>query len=527
MKNNDSRTVGNAASVSSLTKNTKADSLRTAKAVARFGKAARHPVCQAALQLWQFDAKLLKWAKDICSLSEILSSAKKQKKQAQALIEQFRKKRKEKEASEASALLHEIDQHLLKTEAAYRANVDVYTKWLHELRPRVAARAAREWEAVVRAGDTTKALRALQRMRKRWSANPNAIGVHLKDGDRRKLEILNMLQDEVIKAKWSKNGAAAGYWEVGAGGNRPLSDESWQGRLTAKEIQSRLVDAPGDKDAKEVRRLLEKLGIRPAEDQRGRKWESPYLKKQRPKRPRGRPHTRSDVWSHTVCVFDLEKVESILEARRRGKPLGYSLDEPALEDVLIDPDLLKVGRKDDDGAIGLFTQYSEQRFRRGTFIDKDEARRSRHENRAVYLPPNPEGWWLPLTAEQRAGVPYFASFQELKRWMDNEKRASLPCLVGSFARIKKLRRWLATEPARDSILFWNQWLTRGVRMPKALPVGILELKTEFLHNGKRITTLVWIKTKNDTPLREVQPNKESACPLGDSRGIPLTMVQGA
>jgi hypothetical protein len=64
-------------------------------------------------------------------------------------------------------------------------------------------------------------------------------------------------------------------------------------------------------------------------------------------------------------------------------------------------------------------------------------------------------------------------------------------------------------------------------MPKALPVGILELKMEFLHKGKRMARLVWIKTKNNTPLREVQPNKESAYPLGGFRGIPLTMVQSA
>jgi hypothetical protein len=296
---------------------------------------------------------------------------------------------------------------------------------LHELRPLVVARAAREWEAVVRAGDTTKALRALQRTHKRWSANPNAIGVHLKDGDRRKLEILNMLQDEVIKAKWSKNGAVAGYWEVGASGNRPLSDESWQGLLPAKEIQSRLVDAPGDKDAKEVRRLLKKLGIRPAEDQRGRKCESPYLKKQKPKRPRGRPRTRSDVWSDTVCVPDLEKVESMLEARRRGKPVGDPLDESALKDVFIDPGLLKVGRKDDDSATELFTQYGEKRFKPGTFIDKDEARRSRRENKVRFLPPNPLDWRKPLNWDGQAEraperSPVFAA------WMDSLKNIKIP-----------------------------------------------------------------------------------------------------
>jgi len=75
----------------------------------------RHPHCLAALELWRIDAQLLKFEKDIYSLSEVLGRARKQKKQAHALIEQFRKERKEKEASEASALLHEIDECLLKT----------------------------------------------------------------------------------------------------------------------------------------------------------------------------------------------------------------------------------------------------------------------------------------------------------------------------------------------------------------------------------------------------------------------------
>ncbi len=325
---------------------------------------------------------------------------------------------------------------------------------MHELRPLVAARAGREWEAVVRAGHTTKALRALQRTRKRWSANPNAIGVHLKDGDRRQLEILNMLQNEVIKAKWSKNGAAAGYWEVGAGGNRPLSDESWQGRLTAKEIQSRLVDAPGDKDAKEVRRLFKKLGIRPAKDQLGRKWESPYLKKQKPKRPRGRPRTRSDVWSDTVCVRDLEKVQSMLEARSRGKPLGDPLDEPALKHVFIDPDLLKVGRKDDDSAIELFTQYGEKRFRHGTFIDKAEARRSRRENKGRFLPPNTLDWKKPLNwdgQEKRTPErsPVFAAWMDsiaklrYPQWMEFITKLAYPVwMTGSLTQILTDCWWL-------------------------------------------------------------------------------------
>ena len=52
-----------------------------------------------------------------------------------------------------------------------------------------------------------------------------------------------MLRDKVIKAKFAKGEAVNGYWEAVAGGERALSDEAWQGRLTAREIHSRLVNA--------------------------------------------------------------------------------------------------------------------------------------------------------------------------------------------------------------------------------------------------------------------------------------------
>ncbi len=56
------------------------------------------------------------------------------------------------------------------------------------------------------------------------------------------------------------------------------------------EIHSRLMTVggsrlAGDKDAKEIRRILTTLGIRPAEDQRGRKWKPPVPKKQERKGP--------------------------------------------------------------------------------------------------------------------------------------------------------------------------------------------------------------------------------------------------
>jgi hypothetical protein len=273
-------------------------SLRTAQAFARYGKAARYPVCQAGLQLWQLDAELLKLAKDSCSLSEVLSSAKKLKKQAQALLDQFYKERREKDVIDAAALVQKINEHLKKTERAYQATVKGFTLWLERPRPLAAAQFAREYDAIVRAKDT-KAKRALERVHKKWSANPNADGVRLKDGARRELEILKMLHDQAIKAAFFKDGAIGGYTEAAFGGDRLLSDEFWQGRLTARGIHSRLMALggsrlAGDKDAKEIRRLLTRLGVRPAEDQRGRKWKPTLPKKQEPRKPLGRPSTSAE-----------------------------------------------------------------------------------------------------------------------------------------------------------------------------------------------------------------------------------------
>lgn len=115
-------------------------------------------------------------------------------------------------------------------------------------------------------------------MRKRWSANEAG----LKAGNLRKLETLNLLREKVKKAQWATGEATAGYWEALKGGDRPLSHELWQGRLTNREIHSHIagtcgVRVAGDKAAKQIRRLVRKLGIRLALDQRGRK---PYLPNQ-------------------------------------------------------------------------------------------------------------------------------------------------------------------------------------------------------------------------------------------------------
>jgi hypothetical protein len=254
----------------------KANSLRTQQAVARFGKSARHPLCLAALEVWRENAELEALKKAVALSEEDVNNVKQIKEQAQALYKQSCKEQKEKEAIEASVLLLKIDkqQLLMKAQKRYQAALKLLS--IHQgWRKWAVTRLERESDAVIRTGDV-KARRALQRVRKRWIANKTPWG----DSDRRTLEILKILRDEVIKEAWAKGGPAAGYWEAASGGDRALSDEAFKGRLTAREIQSRLKDAPGDRHAKEVRRLAKKLGFLLAEDQRGRK-RKPCLPKQR------------------------------------------------------------------------------------------------------------------------------------------------------------------------------------------------------------------------------------------------------
>jgi hypothetical protein len=283
----------------------KADSLRTQQAIARFGKTARHPLCLAALDLCRLDEELSKCTKDVVATEELVNSAKQMEEKAQAEIAQFRKERKEKEANEAYALLRKIDKHLLDAQKCYEAAVKLRSMW-RKLRRWPAAVFEREYHAALCSGDS-KACRALQRLRKRWIANEAS----LKDGNARKLETLNMLRDKVTKAAWAKDGGIAGHLEAARGAFRALSDEDWQGRLTAREIHSHIAATrgsrvAGDKDAKEIRRLARKLPLRLAEDQRGRKWK-PYLPKQGPKQPRGRPHTKPKL----RFMGDLEALQAI------------------------------------------------------------------------------------------------------------------------------------------------------------------------------------------------------------------------
>ena len=287
-------------------KYSKANTVHTQQFIAQYGKAARYPLCLAALGLWRLDAELSEQTKKVAQAWELVNSVKQQRKEAIWLIDQLYKEQKQKEVPQASAILRNVDKLLPEVQKCFQATAKL---WLHYDEWRELAAVQFERERVAAKGDT-KARKALQRVRKRWNDKKAFLG----DSDRRTLEILKMLRAKASDQVTAKDGANARYLEAARGGSRPLSDKAWQGLLTASEIQSRLVDAPVERDAKEVRRLAKKLGILLAEDQRGRK-RKPYLRKQKPKRPRGRPRTKAEL----VFKGDIAQAFDELVRESRGR----------------------------------------------------------------------------------------------------------------------------------------------------------------------------------------------------------------
>ena len=294
---------------SNRVKYAKANTVSAQRVIARYGKAARYPVCQAVLNiLGMDDGEFSALTKDVVRSEELVNSVKQKKEEAQAAIKQLNKQQKEKEANVWAEFLHKIDELLPKAQSWYQVTVEALSGY-RQIRRMAAAQFRREYDAVILTRNV-KALRALQRVIKRWNKKtlPG-------DTDRRTLEILKMLRDKASDKATAKGGVRARYLEAVRGGSRPLSDKAWQGLLTAREIQSRLVDAPGDMGAKEVRRLAKKLGIRLAEDRRGRK-RRPYARKQKPKRPPGRPRTKPGL----QLKGDIDQIFAELSRESRGLP---------------------------------------------------------------------------------------------------------------------------------------------------------------------------------------------------------------
>jgi len=192
--------------------------------------------------------------------------------------------------------LQKIKENLPALREAHQAQANLLS-WRREVRTHFAQQFEHE-QLVAEIKKNTSALRALPRVHKRWKAFSNS--ARLKHGELRELGILQLLRDKKIRAEQAKGGAVAGYTKAARGGERPLSDDEWQGRLTAREIHSHLTATDGkavagDKEAKEVRRTTRRLKIQLDEDQVGRKSKEPARPKSKSKASRSgdRPGARS------------------------------------------------------------------------------------------------------------------------------------------------------------------------------------------------------------------------------------------
>jgi hypothetical protein len=287
-------------------------SLRTQRAISEFGNAAWHPLCQAWLSFSKRQSEYSKYEGEAAASLRLLKGAEQQKKQARTLYEQFYKEGKQKEVIQAAALLSKINEHLKELKTCYEAQVKLcaYSK---EFRQHYDIQFVLERQRAERTKDT-KALRALQYLK-------GTVTMPMRDGQKRVFGIVKMLRDKAIKATWAKNGAVAGYWEAASGGEPPLSDEFWQGRFTVMEFRSGLEAmygprVAGDKEGKEVRRALKRLGIQPAKDQVGRKWKPFRPVNKKPKRPLGRPRTKIEL----ETTPDIDQALAELFQRSSGKP---------------------------------------------------------------------------------------------------------------------------------------------------------------------------------------------------------------
>jgi hypothetical protein len=228
---------------------------------------------------------------DAFETGQLLDSEKQLKKRARALYEQFYKEGKQKEVIRATEIVRELGELFPEVRKSYRNLLKLcdFLKPFHEQAKFVFALEQKRAEET---GDR-KALRALEYLKKN-------VNKPMSNSQKRGVGILKMLRDKVFTGTLAKDGGAKAYWVYASCGDRPLSDESWQGRFTVMDFRSGLEamygpTVAGDKEGRQVRRTLKALGIRPAEDQRGRKWKEPLPQKQEPKRPRGRRAAEPEI----------------------------------------------------------------------------------------------------------------------------------------------------------------------------------------------------------------------------------------
>jgi len=210
-----------------------ANTWRTRRAVARYGPAARHAFCRAALSLWQTNAEWLRSVKHVQVIKGVVKDAKQNRVNALALVGRFRKAQKLKEVKQTVAILHKVNRLLRKAQMSLNQAKTKDLPALLELRAAAEKRFAFESVRALRDGNF-KAFNALERASKRWNSGAS-------QSDHRALGLLELLRKKALKAAWSKGGAAAGYDESGFGSDRVLSDAKWP-QLTAREVHSHLVN---------------------------------------------------------------------------------------------------------------------------------------------------------------------------------------------------------------------------------------------------------------------------------------------
>jgi hypothetical protein len=213
---------------------TKFPSHRTQEAIARFGKAARHPLCLAWLRLREREEVLHDVMKGTEEACRSLDSAKQLKGKFIALYRQFCKEGKEKQAIRAAELVCKSKEFLQEVEARYRAVggknglVALRNQW-KEFHDSAKLAFDIEQRQAEKTGDT-KALRGLRYLKKTANRGMN--------NDRKRVfGILKMLRDKVFTGTAAKDGGAKAYLVAGSCGYWPLSDESWQGRFTVMDFR--------------------------------------------------------------------------------------------------------------------------------------------------------------------------------------------------------------------------------------------------------------------------------------------------
>jgi hypothetical protein len=232
-----------------------ADTWRTRQLVAKYGKALRFPICQAAFCVWQ--------TRDFIdqTLTRLVQAIKAEEHNKNELaVRQLREAGKTKEAKQARVRLRRITTDVIFVARCLQERHGKTIGAMREMRAAAEARFARESVAALQALDFA-AFEALAKAWKAWKS-PG------KSPDNRKLVILTAFRNRALDRARRKSEVGAGYLEAAFGAERALNDPAWP-KLSAFEVRKCLIDAKAfvrDENKskgqlRQVRRLAKELGI--------------------------------------------------------------------------------------------------------------------------------------------------------------------------------------------------------------------------------------------------------------------------